>query len=141
MRFFLCPFGSFTLAVPMRDVSSIALHTNQSAQMIEQDEENKILYISLPCLLNLPLENTKHSILLRGENKLTLLTTEVECDREIPDNAIFPLPRSLREIPFAALFSGINFNEGNNVNIILILNIEELEKIIRKMQHDKNINC
>ena len=132
MRVFLCAFAGFSLAIPMRSVSSLALladgvHTGAQC-------------ISLPELFNLPSENIQHIIVMKNsegnnaqENKIVLLTTEVECEIDIPDEEIFSIPKVFETMRFSRLFSGIRFNSLRHKNLppgapMLFLDHEHLAK-------------
>ena len=128
MRVFLCAFAGFSLAIPMRSVSSIALYGEESPEVAR---------VTLQRLFNLPEENIRHSVFLRGsdeddshstENKVTLLTSEVECEAEIPDEEIFPLPKILEGTRFSMFFSGIQMDSLPR----LVLNSEQLVQSIRR---------
>ena len=127
MRAFLCSFVDFSLAIPMRSVSSIALSSNAVARYYQENETN---YVSLPQLLNLPSQDIRHSIALKsadydsndGEKKIILFTTAIERECEIPDEKIFPLPKLFRGMRFSRLFSGINLNSSP----CLLLNSQQL---------------
>jgi hypothetical protein len=141
MRVFLCAFGDFLLAIPIHSVSSLALYTEAAAlpaalpaeipdmqQPMIYNTENRNTYVSLPLLFNLPLKNLRHSLVLKDscadvvededivsdviEGKTILLTTEVECEAEIPGEDIFPVPKALMSTRFSRLFSGIRFAQG-----------------------------
>ena len=148
MRVFLCAFAGFSLAIPMRSVSSMMLHEKKAKQLLEYDRETHLTYVSLPILFGLPLENTRHGLILKNsenedidtkENKTILLTTEVECETEIPDKKIYPLPKAFGAMQFSLLFSGIQFDpepnrqravtDNSNTpadSLVLLLDIEQL---------------
>ena len=116
MRVFLCAFGEFSLAIPMNTVSSLTLYTEETA--LEYNGESRNTYISLPRLFNLPQAFIRHGIILKygneddntAENKTILLTTEITCETEIPDEEIYPLPKVFGGLRFSTLFSGIQFD-------------------------------
>ncbi|MDR1837102.1 MAG: hypothetical protein LBQ89_05530 [Treponema sp.] len=161
MRVFLCNFRGFSLAIPMDSVSFITQHQKNTERAIEYKAENHNTYVSLPRLFKLPLLNVRHGIILKDgnadedngtiENKMILLTTKVECETEIPEKIIFPIPKTLEIMRFSFLFNGIIFNSHTGdvlsvssftqEDLILLFNPEKLTKNIkRKLKHDKNIN-
>ena len=149
MRVFLSAYRGFSLAIPMCFVSSLTIHSDAASRTVEYNQENRNTYISLPHLFNLPPEDTRHGIVLKDlnsedpdsdgnvmENKIILLTTEVECETEIPDTEIFPIARTLKGKRFSAFFSGIQFDSiqspDSSGRPVLLLNIETLVKNIQK---------
>jgi len=140
MRVFICAFSGFSLAIPMRSIASLALHTQETAQAVEYNTEDTNTYISLPRLFSLSAEVISHSLVLKNsngeggndiENKVILLTTEVKCEAEISGEDIFPIPKTLGGMRFSALFNGILFDTGKPV---LLLNTETL---VRNFQKEK----
>ena len=120
----------------MHAISSLFIYTEQAEETAEYDHESGNTYISLPRLFNLPSVNVRHGIILKSgdaendnehnhaaENKFILLTTEVECETEIPGEEIYPIPKALGGIRFSALFSGIKFDAESPV---LVLDPERL---------------
>lgn len=120
MRVFLCAFTGFLVAIPMHAVSSLVLYTDG-----ESVQEN--ICVSLPLLFNLPQENIRHGIILK--NNIILLVTEVICETEISQEAIFPLPKIFNVMRFSMLFSGIQFDSRiaeTAGNPVLLLNSEQI---------------
>ena len=120
----------------MRSISSLFIYTEQAGQTGERNQENGNTYISLPRLFDLPSVNIRHGIILKNggeendiehnkaaENKFILLTTEVECETEIPGEEIYPIPKALGGMRFSALFSGIKLDSESPV---LVLDTEQL---------------
>ena len=142
MRVFLCSFADFSVAIPMHSVSSVVLYTDKEAQKVENNQEHRNTYISLPQLFNLQCEDIRHGIILKSgedniEEKIILLTTEVECETEIPNEEIFPIPKVLSNKRFAALFNGIRF--GSQQQPMLILNPEQLLKNTYQNKFEKEM--
>ena len=141
MRVFLCGFGKFSIAIPMSSISSLTLYARgTSLQNINSPVEGgevgysktagEDTYISLPGLFGLPSEEIRHGININGDkNKIVLLSTEVECETEIPDTEIYPVPKALDGTLFSSLFSGIKFAD----NPVFMLNPEQL---IQKFQKE-----
>ena len=140
MRVFLCAFAGFSMAIPIRFVSSLFLYTDEMAQTMDLGNESRT-YISLPQLLNLPSVIIRHGIILKNdndddnmpENETILLTAEVISEIELPDEEIYPLPKVLSSMRFSALFSGIQFASGPAgvaANPVLLLNPQRLVKSI-----------
>ena len=107
----------------MRSVSSLALSTGE--------DKSDNTFVSLPFLFKQPEQKIRYSIALKNrddddsnatENRIILLTTEVECETEIPDEEIYPLPRLLLGMRFSGLFSGIQLDPRPR----LLLNTERL---------------
>jgi len=151
MRVFLCVFGDFSLAIPIDSVSSITLYHGDTGKIMEKSSENQNTYISLPLLFNYPAEKVKHGIILKNaddeyntiiENRNILLTTEIECETNIPDEKIYSVPVTLKSFQFSLMFSGIIFDSvihrkntaisNTAENIILLLNPEKLVQNIKK---------
>jgi hypothetical protein len=140
MRVFLCAFGNFFLAIPMQSVSSLSLHAGEGqSSAIVYNQINRNIYVSLPYLFNLPLEHTRYDIVLKNpdnedddtvENKVILLSTAVECETEISDDEIFPIPKIFNGTRFSVLFSGI---QCANRPILLL----SPERLIRCAQEEK----
>ena len=146
MRVFLCAFGSFSLAIPMRSVSSLTLCASGQSQTVEYNHENHNTYVSLPRLFNLQSENIRHGIILKDgddenedsqitENRTILLTTEVICETEIQGEEIYPVPKVFGSMYFSTLFSGILFDSRALTNMagspVLLLDIEQLVQRIQ----------
>ena len=145
MRVFICAFAGFSLAIPMDSVSSLMLYTGRPLHTVEYNPQNGNTYVSLPWLFSRPLADIRHGIILKNsndgfdettENKIILLTTEVECETEIPPEEIYPLPNIFMSLRFSAFFSGILFNSNNKADQpTLILNTGQLvENIQRKSE-------
>ena len=137
MRVFLCSYGGFSVAIPMSFVSSLTLLAEDTdvpdtdvpdtaapdaaapdaaacgeaaCSDAANGPDDPGACVSLPGLFELPSINARHGITLNdGEKKITLLSTEVECETEIPDEEIHPIPKVLSGTRFFALFSGIKF--------------------------------
>lgn len=97
----------------MSSVSSIMLYSNEA--------ESNNTCISLPQLFKQPLVNIRHGIILKNgdddenkkiENRIILLTTQIECEAEIAHDEIYPLPEIFGCMRFSTLFSGILFSSG-----------------------------
>jgi hypothetical protein len=110
----------------------LALHTRESLQ-----PEQEQCFISIPALFNLYGEKIKYRIVLKNaenspaviSNTTILLTCEIECEYEIPDELIYPVPRILNFTRLHAHISGLFFNEEKT---ILILNPDILKNIKQK---------
>ena len=155
MRVFLCSFESFSLAVPIKYISSVVLlHGNQETA-VEYDNRFFNTYISLPILFNFPVTETKHGIILKKnddendidddslmQNRSILLTTEIINEADIPDEKIFSVPKILNIMQFSFYINGIVFafeKSGNTINpgisnrdMILLLNPVQLLNNINK---------
>jgi hypothetical protein len=128
------------------------IFADEAAREVEYNQENRNTYVSLPHLFGLPPEGIRHGIVLKNlnseeaeddgvvEDKIILLTTEVKCETEIPEEDIFPVPKALGGIRFSAVFSGIQFGSGEAFNPagepagspVLFLNIETLVQNIQR---------
>ena len=120
MRVFLCSFAGFSVAIPMNSVASLIVYKSAAEQAVKNNLENNNTYISLPLLFENPQAVIRHGLVLKNENneaydheefsnKTILLTTEVECEREIPQEIIFPVPKIFSVLDFSLLFNGISF--------------------------------
>jgi hypothetical protein len=133
MRVFLCSFKNFSIAIPISFVSSIMLIKENQDNTTNNNNENH--YIYLPLLLEFPSAKIKHGIILKNKEddeidnineinnskeRIILMTTEIECEAEIQDDKIFSVQKSLKNMQFSLLFSGIFFNRYGNT--ILLLN-------------------
>jgi len=147
MRVFICVFGNFSLAIPMDFVSSITLFDGNANKAIEYKKENGNTYISLPILFNNPQSSIKHGIILKDgkdeyteddsviKNKNILLTTEIECEIEIPEKVIYPVPETFKVMRFSFLFNGIVFySQAGRAQeeLILLFNPEKLIRNIKR---------
>jgi hypothetical protein len=141
MRVFLCAFGNFSLAIPITYISSIMLYYGNSDKKIEYNNENRNTYISLPVLFDYRVETPRHGIILKNgendedngiiENKTILLTTEIECEMNIPEEKLYSIPKILDRIKFSRIFSGIIFGLGSK-DMLLFLNPELLIQNLQK---------
>ena len=142
MRVFLCAFAGFSVAIPMDSVLSLMLYTRRTSKTVEYNPQNGNAYVSLPRLFRRPLEDIRHGIILKNnnddfnqtaKNKIILLTTNVECEAEIPPKQIYPLPGVFRPFRFSAFFNGIFFNSNNHEDHpMLLLNTGQLVKNIER---------
>jgi hypothetical protein len=121
MRVFLCPYGGFSLAIPMDAVLSVTLHRNNPEKTIEYNQENFNTYISLPLLFNFENRELSHGIILKDgsdeqlENKYVLLSYKIESEAELSAKKIYPLPESFSAMKFSNFFTGIVFyNRSQN---------------------------
>jgi hypothetical protein len=121
MRVFLCVCGGFTVAIPTDSVSSLMLYAEEAAQMVKYNEQNRNTYISLPLLLKIPPEQIQHGIVLKKpdsgdddttimEDRTILLTTRIDCEIDISEGEIYPIPKAFSRMRFSMLFSGILFS-------------------------------
>jgi hypothetical protein len=106
---------------------------------VEYNDKYNNRYLSLPLLFNLPMERVKHGIILKRtgdggdddsvkENRNILLTTEIKCETEIPEDQIYSMPKILN---FEYFINGIlftctkifnNTNEALKTDLILLVN-------------------
>ena len=142
MRVFLCSYTDFSVAIPMNSAASLIIYKSAAEQTVEHDSINNNTFISLPLLFNNPQAVIRHGIILKTcnndefdeeqddfRNKTILLTTEVECEAEIPPENIFPVPKTLNVFDFSAYFNGISFNSQK---VILFINPEKIINNMRK---------
>jgi hypothetical protein len=136
MRSFHCVFNDFSIAIPMDSISSLMLYTGETShqEAVIHNNENMTYYVSLFCLFNLPPEKVRHGIILKSkvlDNSIALLSAPVEEEIEIPDDKIYPIPKTLGAMPFSSFFSGIQFlGDKPNVKPLLIFNTEQLKEYI-----------
>jgi len=139
MRVFLCAFNNFFLAIPMNSVLSLFLYADgeQQGNSVAYNQFNRTITVSLPLLFNLSHENIRHGIVLQNpgnedddtaENKVVLLSTAVECETEIPDEEIFPIPKIFNDTRFSAFFCGMQCADSP----VLILNSSALVQYAQK---------
>jgi hypothetical protein len=147
MRVFICSFNNFSIAIPINYVSSITLIKENFNKPVEY-KDNGNFYVSLPLFLKNPSEIIKHGIILKNikddnnetdsinevdnsneadktpEEKIILLTTEIECETEIKNDKIFSIQKTFNCMQFSFIFSGIFFDSLYNRygNTILLLN-------------------
>jgi hypothetical protein len=148
MRVFLCPYDGFSLAIPMDTVLSVTLNRKKNEKPVEYDHENFNTYISLPLLFNCALSDVRHGMILKDgideqlENKIILLTYEIESETELSANKIYPVPKALTVMKFSRFFSGIVFShryqreekvcDNHAEDLILLLNHECIVQNIKK---------
>jgi len=141
LRVFLCPYGSFSVAIPMESVLSVVLHCKKNNETVEVNPENSNTYISLPLLLNCDDRELRHGIMLKDgdderlEKKTVLLTYEIESETELAQNKIYPLPESFSSMKFSNFFTGIVFSstdQRKKTELVLLLNPEQTVQNIRK---------
>jgi len=144
MRVFICAFRNFSLAIPIDSVSLITLYQENVRKAVVYNEENHNTYISLPLLFKHPQALIHNGIILKDEkdtknndiieNKNILLTTEIECEIDIPDEKIYPIPKIFMRLGFSTAFNGIIFysRQTHEENLILLLNTEKLVRNIKR---------
>lgn len=138
MRVFLCSYSGFSMAIPINSVSSITIYRGKVEKEIQYYKKNVL--ISLPLLLQCGGCKIKHGVIVKNsanyknstfkENRFILLTTEIECETNISDTAIFPVPKNLGVTKFAGFFSSINFSDTGS--LVLLLNPPHLIRNIQK---------
>jgi hypothetical protein len=144
MRAFLSGYNGFFLAIPIEMVSSLLLYEGETEGAVYFDEERGNTYFSLPHLLKTPVELIRHGMVIKspggGEeapdeprNRNIFLTTGVERESDIPDEAIYPPPAALAGTDFAAFISGIHFiaHPERGLSPLLVLNCEFLVKTLK----------
>jgi len=139
MRVFICSYRSFSLAIPMESVSSIFLYRDNTNEKFFYDQEKRNTYISLTGLFNCHDLILHHGIILKDNNqdadlmedKMILLSTEIEREKEIPGDKFFPVPKCLGVFQFSSVFKGIFYSISAG-KIILLLNPEQLVQNIKK---------
>jgi len=142
MRVFICAFSGFSLAVQMDSVSSLMLYTKKISKTIMYNPDNGNTYVSLPQLFKCPSTDTRHGIIIKNgnndfdkttENKIILLTTEVEDETDIPVDQIYPLPKICKSFCLSVFFNGILFNANNHTDPpTLFLDTGTLVKYIQR---------
>jgi len=144
MRVFMCSYGNFSLAIPISYVSSVMLIQKNQDTAVEYDNENNNTYISLPLILNYPMINIKHGIILKKsendddenltKNRSILLTAEIICETEIPEEKIFAPPKILKITRFSFFINGITFDRAKPLeqNITLFIDPFLLAKNVNK---------
>jgi hypothetical protein len=146
MRVFICSYNNFSIAIPINYVSSIMLIKENLNKTIEYKDSGNI-YVSLPLFLKYPSEIIKHGIILKNkedeklnetdnsnEEKIILLTTEIECETEIQNDKIFSIQKTFNCMQFSFIFNGIFFDSLYNRygNTILLLNPDFFLKNMRR---------
>jgi len=153
MRVFLCSYGGFSLAIPMDIVSSVFIFNDNADYKFRYDKEKRNTYISLPVLFDFPVSSIHHGIILKNEiyeeneyesleNRVILLSTEIDKEKEIPSEKFYSIPKALKFFKFTSIFTGIFFNPQrvrNNLtsnitagDMVLLLNPDQLVKNIQK---------
>jgi len=152
MRVFLCPYGGFSLAIPMDTVLSVTLYGKNPEKIIEYNQENQNTYISLPLLFNCENRDVRHGIILKDgndeqpENKFVLLTYAIESETELAADKIYPLPCSFTFMKFSQFFMGIVFNSRHHQktsgdipaqDLVLLLNpLHLIQNIKKEIKYD-----
>jgi len=127
------------LAIPMELVSSVFLYTGSEEKTVSYDSQKNNTHILLPVLFNCPSLKTHHGIVLKdsysgdnaAENKIILLSTEIESEKEIPSDIFYPVPKALGALRFSSIFKGIVFDKQTG-SLVLLLNPEQLIQSIKK---------
>jgi len=141
MRVFMCSYSGFSLAIPMSAVSSIFIYNEKADFKYHYNSENRNTYISLPVLFNCPFSRAYHGIILKfgetdnevAEDKIILLSTEIEKEKEIPSNRLYSIPKVFCYMQFSSIFKGIFFNSNSSADdLTLLLNPEQLVQNIQK---------
>jgi hypothetical protein len=147
----MCSYSGFSLAIPMDNVSSIFLSSgNAENKRFEYNPENRNTYISLPVIFDRHSSKIRHGIILNlshntpvteenndiMEDKIILLSTEIESERYIPSKKFYPIPKALKHFNFSSFFKGMYLeNTISNINaseLVLLLNPEQLVQNIQK---------
>ena len=137
MRFFLCDFKGFYLAIPVDSVASLTIPSREVHKAVERDEKGHIFF-SLPRYFRRESEPIRHGIILKRHplkalritdarpgptdslpafpkaTQRTLLVTAVEREEDMAPEEIHPLPRTLSLMKGLSFFTGIRFN-GNDM--------------------------
>jgi hypothetical protein len=149
MRVFLCSFGNFSLAIPIYNISSVILIPENQERPVEYNDEYNNTYLSLPLLFNLPLERVKHGIILKRsddggadddikETRNILLTTEINCETEIPEDQIYSMPKILKlecfisGIVFACTKTSDTTDSASKTDLILLVNPVRLFESVKR---------
>jgi hypothetical protein len=90
-------------------------------------------------LFNCPEKDIRHGIILKNspvdnnemKDKTILLSTEVECEKDIPQELINPIPNVFSVLHFSVFFNGMFFDK-NAGNLVLLLNPEQIIQNIQK---------
>ena len=138
MRVFISSYNRFSLAIPIKFVSSVFINSDNSNCKRFYNHENRNTYISLPLLFDCP-HDARHGIVLKNggmedslmENKTILLGAEVENEINIPSEDFYPVPKTFNYMQFSLIFSDISFNKTTG-GIVLLLNPEHLIQNIQK---------
>jgi len=134
MRVFLSAFSEFTLAIPMDETAAMVLHKEKMEHTMQYDQKSRSTFISLPLLFNLPEQTARQGIVVREwnsiANKVVLLTADIKRDIEIPDEEFYPMPKTIGNSNFAAMFKGIKFTDKP----ILLLNMNQLSQVVQTEQ-------
>jgi len=145
MRVFICSYNGFSLAIPMEWVASIFI-IKESIQnkKIYHDDDNKNTFFSLPIIFNCHDIKAHHGIILKSNSDINniLLSTEIECEKDISRDSIFPVPKAFTVLQFSSIFNGIFFSSflhrdnavcnKNAKDIVLLLNPGQLVQKIRE---------
>jgi hypothetical protein len=149
LRFFLCDFADYLLAVPINAVASLLVYSREAPDTVHYDEEENTVYYSLPDFFGMNAE-TRHGIVLqdwvlnsRGsgrvqiadstsvteqssfspfkkEAKQVLLVTAVERETEINDKKIQKLPKLFYGNRGECMFRGAIFTEETDEAILFL---------------------
>jgi hypothetical protein len=138
MRFFLCDFKGFYLAIPVDSVASLTIPFREVQRTVERDAKKGYVFFSLPHYFKRESEPIRHGIILKRHprqalritdarpgpqdippavskaNRRILLVTAVEREEDMAPEDIRPLPRTLSLMKGLSFFTGIRFN-GNDM--------------------------
>jgi hypothetical protein len=130
MRYFICTFETINFGIPAESTEHIIQLSRKQNSLYETEDSN--VFISLPALFR-QYDTTPYGLVLKLSvstngftRKITLLTSKIEKDMEIPDDNVHRLPK-LFTGPFI-FFSGMFFSEGN---MIFIINPEKLAEFVK----------
>jgi hypothetical protein len=118
MRFFLCPFGEFTLGIPAASTAFLLVYDGEAGDIVKHDEETGDVYFSLPGYFGLPDSEVHHGIVIKEPDGLEdrdrkiLLVTKVEKIEDIVPQDIQRLPGILKNMEGSSFFTGICFTRS-----------------------------
>jgi hypothetical protein len=102
LRFFLCNFADYLLAVPINAVASLLVYSGEAPDTVHYDEEENTVYYSLPGFFGMDAE-TRHGIVLQdwvlnsresGRIQITDSTTAGKHS----ESALFPYRKEARQV-------------------------------------------
>jgi hypothetical protein len=136
VKFFICALEEMVLGIPSKETARIIPAPHTQTTLYESEQED--LFFSLPVLFRKDSVPAPHGIVLKkkyndlpNEKRLILLVPRIETDLDISEGEIRLLPALIREK--LSCLGGACFNNGN---LVLLLDTENLIKMIQGVCHD-----
>jgi hypothetical protein len=139
MRFFVCPFGSINIGIPVEAAEALMVYGREAEAAILRDEESSKVFFSLPRFFNIEGGILRHGIILKVPGSISgdsgtgriLLVPVVQQEVDIPGEEIQEMPGIVANIldgmGGVSFITGIRFEEST---VTLFINPERLVDLI-----------